>query len=359
MLSGVRSFLQEVKHYVGFSETDSGELSDLIPILEPHFGSLVDDFYSRIDTHPDARRAITGGRPQIERLKQTLIEWLRSGLEGPHDEAFFQRRAKIGRRHVRIALPQRYMLTAMNGIREGIHEIIARELAESPQRKSGKKAVDRLLDIELAIMLETYKESSEERLREIEQARGDARVRTLVDTVQALLLVLDGDGTILQANATVATVLGVSVAELEGKNWFDCCTYEIDRERARADFAQLVAGDQTLLETRERLSREGTSPSEARWIDWQSAVVRGPDSVRVYRSGLDVTRARELEQRTRVAERLAAVGTLAAGLAHEIRNPLNAAGLQLQLLERRLRKAGVEDETAGPVQIVQIGRAHV
>jgi two-component system sensor histidine kinase HydH len=47
---------------------------------------------------------------------------------------------------------------------------------------------------------------------------------------------------------------------------------------------------------------------------------------------------RELTRRTQVAEKLAAVGTLTAGLSHEIRNPLNAAGLQLSVLERRVRR---------------------
>ena len=47
---------------------------------------------------------------------------------------------------------------------------------------------------------------------------------------------------------------------------------------------------------------------------------------------------RDLARRAQVAEKLAAVGTMTAGLSHEIRNPLNAAGLQLVVLERGIRK---------------------
>jgi two-component system, NtrC family, sensor histidine kinase HydH len=47
---------------------------------------------------------------------------------------------------------------------------------------------------------------------------------------------------------------------------------------------------------------------------------------------------RELARRAQVAEKLAAVGTMTAGLSHEIRNPLNAALLQLAVLERRVQK---------------------
>jgi len=47
---------------------------------------------------------------------------------------------------------------------------------------------------------------------------------------------------------------------------------------------------------------------------------------------------RELSRRAQMAEKLAAVGTMTAGLSHEIRNPLNAAALQLSVLERRVQK---------------------
>ncbi len=53
-----------------------------------------------------------------------------------------------------------------------------------------------------------------------------------------------------------------------------------------------------------------------------------------------VRRTRRAEEARAEAERLAELGEVAAGLAHEIRNPLNAMGLNLELLEERLREAG-------------------
>jgi signal transduction histidine kinase len=55
---------------------------------------------------------------------------------------------------------------------------------------------------------------------------------------------------------------------------------------------------------------------------------------------------RELSRRAQVAEKLAAVGTMTAGLSHEIRNPLNAAALQLSVLERRVRKLPADQQPA-------------
>src|SRR6202049_1947906 len=47
-------------------------------------------------------------------------------------------------------------------------------------------------------------------------------------------------------------------------------------------------------------------------------------------------RARRLELQAAEAERMAYVGTLASGLAHEIRSPLNALNLNMQMLEEEI-----------------------
>lgn len=49
-------------------------------------------------------------------------------------------------------------------------------------------------------------------------------------------------------------------------------------------------------------------------------------------------RVRQLERRARAAERLAELGTLTGGLAHEIKNPLSTVGLNVQLLQEDVQE---------------------
>jgi two-component system, NtrC family, sensor histidine kinase HydH len=131
---------------------------------------IVDDFYAAIEANPAARAVISGGAPQIERLKQTLIAWLDSMLLGPHDEAYHEVRSRIGRMHVRIGLPQAFMFTAMSRIRVRLVDVTQGALADDPTTlRTTMTALNQILDLELAVMLETYREDLELKTRAAER----------------------------------------------------------------------------------------------------------------------------------------------------------------------------------------------
>jgi two-component system, NtrC family, sensor kinase len=65
----------------------------------------------------------------------------------------------------------------------------------------------------------------------------------------------------------------------------------------------------------------------------------------------DVTEVRKLDQRLQQTERLKALGTLAAGIAHEIRNPLATINFNAQLLQRELPLTGAQSQMFSDVLI--------
>ena len=215
--------LDELFAYVDFGEDDAARLRALHPVLEPHFPAIAGRFYLALSANPTAASVLTGPE-QIERLRLTLIDWMSTGLLGPYDERFYEKRSRIGRRHVAIGLQHQYMFTAMNVVRTAYHDQITR-LFPGEQASAIIRSINKLLDIELAIMVRHYKLDSDEQL----------------------------------------------------------------------------------------LARE----------------------------------------RRVQADRIVAMQTLSAGLAHEVRNPLNAAKLQLELLGRRLRRNGSDPRLIEPSELAQ------
>ena len=156
------TIFDELLGYVGFGPADAEALRRLHPLAQPHFSRIAEAFYRRILDHPDARRALEGGESQVGRLRVTLVEWMDTLLRGPWDAAYFERRCRIGRIHVRIALPQHYMFGGMNLLRRGLGEVADAAFAQDGQTgRAVHAALDRILDVELGVMLHTYREDHE------------------------------------------------------------------------------------------------------------------------------------------------------------------------------------------------------
>ncbi len=152
------TLFDELKRYVAFGPEDESALRALYPLVSPQFARIADVFYRRILDHAGARKALAG-ESQVGRLKLTLVIWMDKLLTGPWDEEYYELRARIGRVHVRISLPQHYMFGAMNVLRQEMNGVIDRHFLDRPdQLRKARVALGKILDLELAVMLHTYRE---------------------------------------------------------------------------------------------------------------------------------------------------------------------------------------------------------
>lgn len=157
------NLFHEIKSYVGFEDADARRLQRLRPIVEPHFKDVVSKFYERLSEHPRAKGVFTGPE-QIERLRRTLTRWLGGVFGGTYDQEYFKRRKRIGRVHVDVGLLPQFMFGAMSLIRTQFVDILVvdegervRQVLEEDDALSvALCSLDRILDIELTIMVQSY-----------------------------------------------------------------------------------------------------------------------------------------------------------------------------------------------------------
>jgi signal transduction histidine kinase len=171
--------------------------------------------------------------------------------------------------------------------------------------------------------------------------------------VECCIVGIDATGTIRFCNRFASERLAAHPDALIGASFVQLWVPE-DRGAAQAQLRRALAGTpvrdyecSVQVELKRRRIRwtlaplhgavPGTQASGGR-LDGGQPVLLG--------AGIDISDRVELERKTAENEAMAAMGTLTTALAHEIRNPLNAAKLQLELLERRARKLGDAEASA-------------
>jgi len=161
---------QELQQYVGWTDEDAQRVQSLAALLDPYLPSLVDDFYAEIERHPDARKVITGGAAQIERLKGTLLAWLRELLAGRYDADYVARRWRVGWRHVEIGLDQVFTNVALSRLRRGLLRTLD-ELwpLNRPDIFDVRRSLNTLMDLDLAIIEDAYQAEYADRLQRSER----------------------------------------------------------------------------------------------------------------------------------------------------------------------------------------------
>lgn len=191
--------LKELQRYVRFSPEDEAALKRFVASFGQAVPAIAEEFYARILEHPFAARVLSGGDAQLARLHETLGQWLLDTLSGPWDADYFERHARIGRRHVEVGLEQHYMFVAMALIRRQLCDHACEQGPSEPECAARVRALNKVLDLELAIMLHTYREDYSAEVRDRER---HAVVTQLLPTVAKELhnplTVIDSSAFLLQ-----------------------------------------------------------------------------------------------------------------------------------------------------------------
>ncbi len=177
----------------------------------------------------------------------------------------------------------------------------------------------------------TVKRIAEKKRLENALAREHAFADLVVTTAEAIVLVLDLQGNVMQFNPYFEQLTGWSLDELRGKDWFEMCVVDSERERIKEVFVA-TAND---VKTRGIVNSVKGKDGKLHQIRWSNTTLdRGDGCVNsVLAVGVDVSDLTTAQQRALQAERLAAIGQTMTALAHESRNALQRIQAASEMLE--------------------------
>jgi PAS domain S-box-containing protein len=168
------------------------------------------------------------------------------------------------------------------------------------------------------------REAQEQRSRVREQAE---RWRALVENAPDIVMNLGRAGEILFINRPPA---GMSHEEVAACTWYALAAPDHRETRAQTLAAVFATGKPATIETASRADQ-----GELMWVESHlGPIFTGHEVSGVAVIERDVTQKKQTEAQLIVSDRMASVGTLAAGVAHEINNPLASVMANLDLAVR-------------------------
>src|SRR5437773_12118476 len=162
-------------------------------------------------------------------------------------------------------------------------------------------------------------------------ARERSFLETLFNTIEDGVLVVDEQGRIVYFNLAVTNLLGLKAQDAEGqpvRRYLPDLNWKELSARDRAGGQQIVRHEFEVNYPRHRFLRLYAAPldGEATGSSGMALILH------------DATEARQKAFEAIESERIQALTLLAASVAHEIGNPLNALHIHLQLMEREVKK---------------------
>lgn len=176
--------------------------------------------------------------------------------------------------------------------------------------------------------------SEQERLRMIEQ-----NAKVMLDHISDGVMMVDNQGVITGFNRGAEIMTGLKATQVIGKKYEDIFI------KRRTIFTKLTQTLETKIEYTNYKKETTTDDGRKVYLMITTKLLWDDNGKQIGAMGIykDITDLEELAQQVQRADKLAVVGELAAGTAHEIRNPLTTIKGFIQLLRSELADSNKED----------------
>lgn len=208
------------------------------------------------------------------------------------------------------------------------------------RRVDGLKRDGSLIPVDLSIsevrlsdermFIGVLRDMTERQRAEVKFQREHAFLESLFEAAHAIILLLDPEGRIVRFNRFMEDMTGYALDDVKGREWFATFLPARDSDWIRRVFHRCLTGQPIQGHINSIVTRSG----QERVIAWSARVLKDAEGniTGVLSIGNDITELRDAEQRLLQSERLAAIGQMMAGLAHESRNSLQRAHACLEML---------------------------
>jgi PAS domain S-box-containing protein len=182
--------------------------------------------------------------------------------------------------------------------------------------------------------------------REVDHATADLRrsreqYKSVVENARELIFLLDEKGIFISANTAAARVLGLPAAAMPGRS--------LGEFLAPEDATAMMTHVLEVVDSRKSLEVKSIAHirDQVYWFSTHLVPIFGEDGQTVewvLVMSRDITESQRLEEQLFQTEKLASLGTLSAGVAHEINNPLAVILGFTEILLDRLPQDSKEHE---------------
>ena len=179
------------------------------------------------------------------------------------------------------------------------------------------------------VVIATARDITERKKSEIALKEEYAFSKSLIDTAQVVILVVDKDARIVRINSYMEKIFGFSMDEVLGKDWFDTFLPLQDHSKTRALFKKSIDDINAAANINPILTKDGALVQ----IEWYDKTLKdnNGNTIGVLAIGQDITERKKAEEKNKElqtqlfqSQKMESVGILANGIAHNFNNILGA-----------------------------------